>query len=246
MVRALFLEDFSRQALAEPEPPLVIEQQLNPPPSSSSSLRSLSMDSPEYSSLLFNIPGRSSSLIPDSLKEVDDPIDPLATSAPAITIPQQLQALQPLSRLSNLGFPVPGSEHETLTKAFLAVISSPSSSTSSSQQQQNFPGSSHRATARDSAFRRYSSGLPPVAAQMKQGNRRRDSMMKRALAFFQNLNQMRARQRAQAPGLVGSRPTTSTQLHHMMSERKRREKLNESLQALKVLLPPGTKVPSSN
>lgn len=39
----------------------------------------------------------------------------------------------------------------------------------------------------------------------------------------------------------GTRPMSSTQLHHMISERKRREKLNDSFQALRSLLPPGTK-----
>lgn len=36
--------------------------------------------------------------------------------------------------------------------------------------------------------------------------------------------------------------SSSTQLHHMISERKRREKLNESFEALRALLPPGIKV----
>lgn len=220
---------------------LAIEQQLNPPPSSSSSLRSLSLDGPEYSSLLLNLPG--SSLIPDSLKEVSSQT-PATMTAPMIAIPQQMQALDALSSILNVQFLTPGSEHEAMTKAFLAVITSPSSSTSSSQQQQqpqqNLPGGSYKANTSTSAFRRYSSALLPATAWMKPGARRHDSMMKRAIAYFRHLNQMRVRQTVQAPG-AGSRPT-STQLHHVMSERRRREKLNESLQALKALLPPGTKV----
>ncbi|PKI49072.1 hypothetical protein CRG98_030524 [Punica granatum] len=246
LLRNIFPEDFSRQVAVQ-ELPRLIEQQLNPPSSSSSSWRSLSIDSPEYSSILFNLPGNS--FMPDSLKEVAPTINPqtaspqtLATAAPAIIIPQQLQAIQALARISN--FPTPGSEHEAIRRAFLAVITSPSSSTSSSQQQQqqqNLPGINQQANLGDSAFRRYSSALIPTAAQMKRSPHRRDNMTKRAIAYFRNLNLMRFnRQRAQAS--AGSRPTpTSTQLHHMMSERKRREKLNESLQALKALLPPGTK-----
>ena len=61
--------------------------------------------------------------------------------------------------------------------------------------------------------------------------------MKRSFAFFGNLNIMRMRERIQAT----SRPS-NTQLHHMISERRRREKLNENFQALRALLPPGTKV----
>jgi len=35
---------------------------------------------------------------------------------------------------------------------------------------------------------------------------------------------------------------TSSQLNHMISERRRRERLNESFEALRGLLPPGSKV----
>ncbi|KAL0337275.1 UNVERIFIED_CONTAM: putative transcription factor [Sesamum calycinum] len=48
---------------------------------------------------------------------------------------------------------------------------------------------------------------------------------------------MRKRQELQTQG---NRPT-STQMHHMISERRRREKLNESFQVLRSLLPPGSK-----
>jgi hypothetical protein len=38
---------------------------------------------------------------------------------------------------------------------------------------------------------------------------------------------------------------TSSQLNHMISERRRRERLNESFEALRGLLPPGSKVLST-
>lgn len=240
LLRALFPEDFSRQA-AVPELPRDIEQQLNPPSSSSSSLRSLSLDSPEYSSLLFNF--HEGSFIPDPLKEIAAAIDPspqtLANTAPAatagITVPQALQAL---ARISNLQFPIPRHEHDALTKAFLAVISPPSSSTSSPQKQQNLCEDRNPTNPRDSAFRRYAPALRPKG-QVKP-IARRYSMTKRAIVYFRNLDLVRVRQRLQAAA-TGHRPT-GTQLHHMMAERRRREKLKESLQALKALLPPGTKV----
>jgi hypothetical protein len=39
---------------------------------------------------------------------------------------------------------------------------------------------------------------------------------------------------------------TSSQLHHMISERRRRERLNESFETLRALLPPGSKVVQHN
>ncbi|KAL0346705.1 UNVERIFIED_CONTAM: putative transcription factor [Sesamum calycinum] len=93
----------------------------------------------------------------------------------------------------------------------------------------NFPPTSRSPTA----FRSYpSAALAPVAARSS----RKHSMFKRAVLFFRNLN-MRRRQELQ---IQGNRPTT-TQLHHMISERRRREKLNESFQIIRSLLPPGSK-----
>ncbi|KAL0374504.1 UNVERIFIED_CONTAM: putative transcription factor [Sesamum radiatum] len=118
-----------------------------------------------------------------------------------------------------------------MTKAILAVLSSPSSTSSSCQQQiaPNLPPISRSPTA----FRAYpSAALTPAAARSS----RKHSMFKRAVSFFRNLN-LRRRQELQ---IQGNRPTT-TQLHHMISERRRREKLNESFQILRSLLPPGSK-----
>lgn len=243
----LLPEDVSSQVAVQ-ELPRDIEQQPNPP-SSSSSLRLLSVDGPEHSSPLFNIQG--SSLIPDPLKEIaaagtdQQAALPrtLATTAPTTTIPEQLQDIEAFGGISNLRLPIPRNiEHEALTKAFLAVMSSPSSSTSSSQQQQhlqNLPGGSNGANPRGSAFRRYSTALLPML-QMKPITRRHDSMIKRGITYFRNLNLMRDQLRLQAA--VTGNHAMATRLHHVMSERKRREKLKESLHALKALLPPGTKV----
>ncbi|XP_030551924.1 putative transcription factor bHLH041 [Rhodamnia argentea] len=246
----LFPEDFSRQIamreLARATEPNTTAM-TNPPSSSSSSLRSLSMDSPEYSSLLFNIPTTTSSFInPEfTLREppiveniTTQPLPIITTTTPATsttsTSPHPLQAMQQFAgSLGNIQFPiVPESEHAAMTRAFLAVLSSPSSSSASSQlhqQQMNVenPGST--------AFRRYSPALLP-RPQIK-ASPRQHSMLKRAIAYCRSMNLMRMRDRLQG----GIRPPSTTQLHHMMSERKRREKLNESFVALRSLLPPGTK-----
>ncbi|XAR53445.1 hypothetical protein NMG60_11021999 [Bertholletia excelsa] len=197
-----FPEDFSRQERPR-ELPLPGDQ--NRPSSSSSSLRSLSMDSPEQSPFLFNIP--STSYLSESS------ISPLH------------QALQTLGQIQNPPFPTSESEVSAITKAIFAAISSPSSSSS---QPPNFPLSQ-----RSSAFKRYGSSLPPSVPGTTRV--RRQNMTKRAITFLRNLRLIMTRERVQ-----GTIPTT-TQLHHMIAERKRREKLNESFQALRSLLPPGSK-----
>ncbi|KAK6147699.1 hypothetical protein DH2020_018611 [Rehmannia glutinosa] len=83
------------------------------------------------------------------------------------------------------------------------------------------------------AFRRYRKDLArPVGADI----RRKQNMFKKSVLFYRNLN-MRRRSEFQ---VQGNRPST-TQLHHMISERRRREKLNESFQVLRSLLPSGSK-----
>ncbi|KAK7354643.1 hypothetical protein VNO80_20108 [Phaseolus coccineus] len=202
-LRSLFPGDFSGGQSQK------IDQ--NPPTSSSSSLRSISTGSPEYSSLLFSIPGTSQSHFPETLGG--------ATMSPMQPVPNtaiQALAQAPLTTES---------EHDAIMRAILHVISP------TSHQHQNLPFAPvvHPDT---SAFQSYRSDIGPNMAP----NIRRQSFMKRSFAFFRNLNFMRMRERIQAT----SRPT-NTQLHHMISERRRREKLNENFQALRALLPPGTK-----
>ncbi|XP_051114162.1 putative transcription factor bHLH041 isoform X2 [Andrographis paniculata] len=59
------------------------------------------------------------------------------------------------------------------------------------------------------------------------------SMFKRSVLFFRKLSVTSITKQ-------GNRPMP-TQVHHMISERRRREKLNESFQVLRSLLPPGSK-----
>ncbi|KAL4652531.1 hypothetical protein ACB092_01G240100 [Castanea dentata] len=215
-LKSWFLEDFSRQfsPLRLPDP--------NPPSSSSS----LSMDSPEYSSLLFNIPNTTH--LPETLREV---VNPTLQQIPTLS-PHQA-AMQAYARLQNIQLPNPETEAAAITRAIFNVLTSPSSSSSSQQPHTNLPYS-HQVVSKFSAFKRYDLPLGPRTTQVR-ANLGRQSMMKRSFAFFRSLNYSRFSARIQA-----NRPTT-TQLHHMISERKRREKLNESFQALRSLLPPGTK-----
>ncbi|KAG8376156.1 hypothetical protein BUALT_Bualt09G0033900 [Buddleja alternifolia] len=215
-MKKLFPLDFSRQAPTD---------QNQPPSSSSSSLRSLSTESNEYAPLLFNIP--TTSFIQEPPKETLIGSKPLLdetlirSSLPITTNPHN-QPVNSLNQIRNIRFPTIECEDAAMTKAILAVLSSPSTS-SSSQQSQNLP--------KPTAFRSYQAALRLVSATTRKHN-----MFKRSVLFFRNLN-MRRRQELQ---IQGNRPTT-TQLHHMISERRRREKLNESFQILRSLLPPGSK-----
>ncbi|KAI9192759.1 hypothetical protein LWI28_027447 [Acer negundo] len=223
-IRNLFpVQDSARDQLSLPLP-----TDMNIPSSSSSSLRSLSMDSPESSSLIFNIP-RTTHQLPETLKEIPSILPPIV---PTTTIPSPpQQARQAFAQIRNLQLPTPENEDAVIARAILAVLtaSSPSSSTSSSHQQSK---------PKASAFKNYNLGLSPSTSQMKPSSstslRGSLSMPKRAISYYKRLNNTRREH------TLSSRPT-STQLHHMMSERKRREKLNESFQALRSLLPPGTK-----
>lgn len=195
----------------------------NPPSSSSSSLRSLSMDSPvECSSFLFNG----------------------IQTTPHIPILQSQQQQQQsmdsiLAQARNLQFPTPEALDEAMTRAILAVLSSPACSSSSSVHQplEGLPQNYHL-SVKASGFKKYTRVLTPN----RKPSSGRQSLLKRSFAFLRNLNLMRLQERTPP---TTSRPTSS-QLHHVMSERRRREKLNDSFQALKSLLPPGTKVLSFN
>ncbi|XP_061374637.1 putative transcription factor bHLH041 [Gastrolobium bilobum] len=212
-LRSLFPEDFSRQSQQ-------IDQ--NPPSSSSSSLRSISTGSPEYSSLIFSIPGTSQSHFPETIGGVL----PMPHVSNTATSPHQ-QAIQAMSQVTPSQFPTPETEHDAIMRAILYVLSSPSHQ---QQNQQNLPYTSV-VHPEASAFQRYRPDIGPNIGS----NFRRQSLMKRSFAFFRSLNFMRMRESIQA-----TRPT-STQMHHMISERRRREKLNENFQGLRALLPPGTK-----
>ncbi|XP_016651480.1 PREDICTED: putative transcription factor bHLH041 isoform X2 [Prunus mume] len=229
--------------------------QQNPLSSSSSSFRSLStMDSPEYSSILFNIPTTTTTShinipevftqpAPNPLQPINivtslEPMPPLNIISSSITSPHQ-QALQAFSRIRNTQFPNPEIEDAAMTRAILAVLSASPSSSSSHQPppQTNVPPSSstaHFLTPKTSAFKTYNSS-PLAPRTPKSANVRKQIMLKRSISFLRSLNLMRLRE-----GIQATRPTSS-QLHHMISERKRREKLNESFHTLKSLLPPGTK-----
>ncbi|TKY54475.1 dimerization protein [Spatholobus suberectus] len=191
------------------------------PHSSSSSFISLSTGSPECSSLLLSIPGTSQSHFPETHGVV-----------PTQTSPPHQQSIQALAQVNiPRYFPTPEGEHGAIVRALLHVISSPSSSTSQQHQpQQNFPNYASVIHPVDTAFKIYG---PDISTPHMGSNFRNN----RSFAFFRNLNLMRMRER----NIIQAARPFNIQQYRAISERRRREKLSKSFQALRALLPPGTK-----
>ncbi|GJZ51724.1 basic helix-loop-helix (bHLH) DNA-binding family protein, partial [Tanacetum coccineum] len=201
--------------------------------SSSSSLRSLSMDnSMENSPFLFNML-QSAPYMSEMFALTEPFMDQQAPNQTpqSTTILRSEDPLRQTLEQIRTSQSIPSREHEeaAMTRAILAAISSTSSSSnpSSSSPYQ------HQTPRVASAFKRYGSSLGPI----KQRVPNRQNLHRRSLSFFRNLSEARA----QRDQMVQTTRPTSNQLHHMIAERKRREKLNESFQTLRSLFPLGSK-----
>jgi hypothetical protein len=228
------------------------------PSSSSSSMPSLSIGSPEYSSLIRSMATSSAAA---------------AAAATGTTEPSsQQRQLHRAVPLPGLAAPVygprgqapfldPDSEQAAMTQAILAVISSsaPPPLASIAVPPASSPWLVRHRAQRSSprrwrgAFRAYNAALSPRARPRPGVPGQR--MIKTSIALMVSLQMaMRHRELAEArqqhedavaatqPPTTTQQQHTSSQLHHMFSERRRRERLNESFQTLRALLPPGTKV----
>lgn len=158
------------------------------------------------------------------LQEAMQPLQAIQSS----TSPHQ-QALQAFALERNIQLPTPESEDAVMTRAILAVLTFPSPSSSSSSH--SLPHM-HRVRQGASAFNNYRSALAPKT--QTRASLHRHSMLTRVITYYRRLNIERREH------MLGGRPS-STQLHHMISERKRREKINESFKALRSILPPEAK-----
>ncbi|KAE8682578.1 Alpha/beta-Hydrolases superfamily protein [Hibiscus syriacus] len=219
-MRSFFPADFLRQFPVARGDQMPQPTDPNRPSSSSSSLRSRSTGGSPDSYLMFTAPSAPRPQVPTG-ETIPSSLLAKASSSSAFD-PHQQAVQQALSELrSNIRLPTLESENAAMTKAILAVLTSPSSSSSKSHQ-----------NPKATAFKRYGTSAAPTAAARTR--LRPQSMLKRAILFCRELDSVRRKQ------LLRSRPTAS-QLWHVLSERKRREKLNESFEALRSLLPPGTK-----
>ncbi|GMI92694.1 hypothetical protein like AT5G56960 [Hibiscus trionum] len=224
-MRSFFPEDFLRRG----QSPVAVGDQLPPQPTdlnrpSSSSLTSPSTGGSPESYRMFTSPSAPRPQVPTG-----ELLAKPTTSS--IYDPHQQAMQQALSELrSNIRLPTLESENAAITKAILAVLTSPSSS-SSSTSHHNLP---HQLNPNATAFKRYGSVFSAAPTIPAKASLPAQSMLKRAIQFYRKFNLVRREQ------LLRSRPTAN-QLQHMLSERKRREKLNESFDALRSLLPLGTK-----
>ncbi|KAK8483893.1 hypothetical protein V6N11_081597 [Hibiscus sabdariffa] len=226
-MRRFFPDDFLRQS------PVAIRDRLpqtidpNRPSSSSSSLGSRSTGGSPDSYLMFTAPSAPRAQVPTGETL---PSSLLAKASSSSFYDSQQRALSELR--SNIRLPTLESENAAMIKAILAVLTSPSpSSSSSSTPLHNLP---HQLNPKATAFKRYGSVSSTAPTTTARTSLRAQSTLKRAILFCRELNVVRREQ------LLRSQPTAN-QMQHMLSERKRREKLNESFDALRSLLPPGTK-----
>ncbi|KAF3785802.1 putative transcription factor [Nymphaea thermarum] len=199
-IRNLFTEDMVKQfGLASLHQ--IQERSIS---SSSSSLRSVSLGSPEYSSGLL-------------------PMIP-SFQIPVIRNPTAIQP-RPSAYMVDAA----------MTKAMLAVLSStaPSSSSSSSSSPSSLLS---QLSTQGTAFQRYSSESSR-SILFHRTSLQSQYLLKLSVAILRAINDQRRIQSV----MIENQPTAS-QLSHVISERKRREKLNESFQSLRALLPPGSKL----
>jgi hypothetical protein len=216
------------------------------PSSSSSSMPSVSIGSPEYSSFIRSMAtsaaAATSAAEPSSSQQLQQ--HPVGPPLPGPGLPAPPPVYGPHGQASFLD---PDNEVAAImTQAILAVISSSAP-----------PPPASIAVPWRGAFRAYNAALSPRARPKPGAPGQR--MIKTAIALMVKVQMaMRRRELAEArqhedataaaaqPPPPTQQKHTSSQLHHMFSERRRRERLNESFQTLRALLPPGTKVQSDS
>ncbi|XP_072960191.1 putative transcription factor bHLH041 isoform X2 [Typha angustifolia] len=195
-VQQVFSEDFIQQSVFDD---LLHLPDQSRPSSSTSSLRSLSVGSPECSSLM-NLSKGTASFMP--------------------------------SRYRDMQFTTPETDDAAMATAMLAVISS--TPPPSLQLLHDYGTGKDHGNRPPGAFKAYNSALAPKIERRPaavHGQR----MIKTVASILRRMYATSFEAR-----MPEARPTSS-QLHHMISERKRREKLNESFHSLRMLLPPGSK-----
>ncbi|XP_014756153.1 putative transcription factor bHLH041 isoform X2 [Brachypodium distachyon] len=256
-VEQVFSEDFFQQSLLEE----LLQLPPTRPSSSSSSIPSISVGSPAADGASTSLPRSTATTMAMPMAASS------ATPSPRDLSLAQQPLLHPLfSRHAAYGhgqFPSAEADDAAMAQAMLAVISSSSSPSSSSMPA--FFGTrrgAHRGSSTTTtAFRAYNAALAPRRAP-GLGAAAGQRMIKRGISILRRMHVLKCgygqnhqdQQRAAAGAAVQRRrdeveeeeaaqppAPSSSQLHHMISERRRRERLNESFEALRGLLPPGSK-----
>ncbi|KAJ0751641.1 putative transcription factor bHLH family [Helianthus annuus] len=221
-LKKLFPGDFPQEVLPQP-----LDQAR--PSSSSSSLRSLSTENNVDGPFLFNML-HTSSYMPE-ISCFNEPFSnqQMPNQTPSFSTIGSKDPLQQALIQFRANQLIPSREHEeaAITRAILAVISPPP------------PPSSHQlqASRAASVFKRYQPYLGPKRVHNRQNLKRRLHL------FYKNIREVRAQQEDL---MIHTTQPRGNQLHHMISERKRREKLNENFQSLRSLLPPASKKDKSS
>ncbi|KAJ6803165.1 putative transcription factor bHLH041 [Iris pallida] len=227
----LFSEEFvvRHTQSAEPFPG---EQWQQPSSSSSSPRRSLSASSPDNSPLRLN----NTSSNPSTTTTI--PSAQRATPLPTSARPAYDELREAL-------FPASASEDTAIASAMLAIFSSSSSSSATpaaaawNERALLQPSRTDVQACRlRSVFRPYGSGPAPAVHESADQKKpcSGQKMIKNSISILRRIGLMRDHGGATKDSL-----RSINQLHHVMSERKRREKLNGSFHALRMLLPPGSK-----
>ncbi|XP_009409598.2 putative transcription factor bHLH041 [Musa acuminata AAA Group] len=137
--------------------------------------------------------------------------------------------MQAYGRYRNVLLPSAARDDAEITRAMIVVISSTSSSTTLMSFQTSEPAAGRSV----GAFKPYCPALAPKSNTNPSLHGQK--MIKKVIMLLTTMNPTRF----EAP--MQDARTSSNQMHHMISERKRREKLNESFDALRMLLPRGSK-----
>ncbi|TVU33111.1 hypothetical protein EJB05_24896, partial [Eragrostis curvula] len=243
-LQQVFSEDFFQQSLLEE---LLHLPPTRPSSSPSSSLPSVSVDSPAAE-------GGYTSLLRTTMAAVTSAATPLPSSGREwpvpVTPPPPLP--EPFGQPGYVHIPSAEADDAVMARAMLAVISAASTSSSSSLPTPSSPPPHHRARrwprrgGTATAFRAYSAALAP---RRQPGGAPGQRMIKMGISILRRMHMLRfsSRERDAGAAMVQgdqddeSPAPSSSQLNHMISERRRRERLNESFEALRGLLPPGSK-----
>ncbi|PKU77614.1 Putative transcription factor bHLH041 [Dendrobium catenatum] len=211
----LFNQDFINFQRSQPQlGDLLLPDQKILSSSSTSSLKSLSVGSPEYTSFILSNPATDQSGSDQAFK-----------LGKALTPHHQIN-MDSYNLYRNILLPSPQSDDDALTRAILAVLSA--SSQKDLQQQEE-----SRVTQASSSFQPFGSISASFEPNLRlQGQR----MIKKSISLLRKMYSLKhaeARRQERLP--------ISSKLHHVMAERKRRVRINESLRDLRMLLPPGSK-----
>ncbi|XP_066318187.1 putative transcription factor bHLH041 [Miscanthus floridulus] len=250
-LQQFFSEDFFQQSLLEE----LLQLPPTRPSSPSSSLPSVSVGSPAADV---------STSLQRTVAVTPAPSSVERQAAPPVAPPPPRPPL-PFVRHGGPGhvcFPSAEADDAAMAQAMLDVISASSSSalptppSTATAPPPPPPGNHHRARRRGAAtsFRAYNAALAPRAPWRPPGAPGQ-RMIKMGISILRRMHMLRFSRERSAGGTTtmpqrgqegeddpsSSAVPSSSQLNHMISERRRRERLNESFEALRGLLPPGSK-----